>query len=1518
MQDDSVLIDQNSNSTFYKYILISAFVIIGLTISVFFMIRHNHFLEKREHSKVLLKEIQLKYNSILDSYVNTADILFNHYVNHPYILNKYKQADSDDKQIRENVRQELLKIMGPVYEQMDSYHVRQFHFHLPDGTSFLRLHKPEKYGDSLKDIRYSVNLANSQLRTVRGFESGRVKYGFRNVYPLILDGEHLGSVEISFGFDHIRDKLHNTFPRDYSFLIKKSVIEETIWGNQQSQYIQSKLCENYFKEKESNNDYSLTFLDKKALECIHEKVKIGGKYVLPIRRENSVIAHVFLPIRNVQGEQIAYLHSAAADITYENYHQQYIIEIILLFSTAFIILITTFFLIRHYWQRVKSEEELKQSERRYRFIAENTSDGIIVLKNGKITYASPAYSKILGYPESKEIGRDESEILSLIHPDDLDEVQNKINNAIKMGRKETKYIYRAKTPNNEYKWREDHARFIYSKNGDYEKAIVVSRDITERKKNIQAQKELAERVEAGLKAGNLAWWELNFPSGQVTFDSRKAEMIGYSPEQFNNYTDFTDLIHPDDYERAMQAMRDHLDGKESTYEVEYRMKTSNGNYIWFRDLGNVVEKSDKKTRMVGIIEDINERKEDQQALIKSERKFRRFVENANDIIYSLTTDNIFSYVSPNWKEILGHERSEVIGHEFGEFVHPEDLSEIKKKLQKYLKTGEKAGTVTYRVKHKNGNWRWHSANSSIVKDENGEITNLIGIAHDITDRKRAKEKLRQNEEKFSQITENLSEVVWLRSKDSSKMIYISPSYEKLWGRSRESLYKNPNSFVVSIHDDDRNRIIKKLQEYQKTGHFREEYRIIQPSGKTKWIRAQSFQVKDDQDKVVRHAGIAVDITKLKTTEAELIEAKEKAQKYAKDARAASKAKSDFLASMSHEIRTPLNSIIGFTELLLDTELNSTQRNHLKNVNNSGQTLLELINDILDFSKIEAGRLELDYVDSDLIDLMEKTIDIIKIPAHEKGIELLLDIDSDLPQMVSIDSGRLRQVLANLLSNAVKFTNEGEIELKAAVQNKTDHIVSLTFSVIDTGIGINKEQQERIFESFTQADGSTTRRFGGTGLGLTISSQLVDKMGGELKLDSKKGKGSRFYFTIEMEIVREKSQEFEDIQIQNALVVDDNAHNRTIIKNILHQWGISSYLSGNGQSGIHKYKKYRDTIDLIIVDYQMPDMTGLEMAQQLKLSSESRPCILIYSSTDRDINSRSLKKYGINHKLEKPVKQNSLQQILEIYSDQKFEKGTKAETKTKQEISSLSIDILIAEDNEMNMMLAKNIVKKLLPNASIFESKNGKQALEVFNKEQPDVILMDIHMPDMNGLEATREIRKDDQNVPIIALTAGVMEDEKEQTLEAGMDGFLSKPIDQDDFAEIITDQIDLEINNQNTEESNSEQINEDHLLNIEKLNDEYGSNITEKLLNKAIQTMPDYFNELKEAWQARDFDKLKLQAHTIKGMAMNIYASNLREIAFEMEKAAGNNNAEIIEEKIDDLEIVYEQTLEIMQNKFGD
>jgi signal transduction histidine kinase/CheY-like chemotaxis protein len=535
-----------------------------------------------------------------------------------------------------------------------------------------------------------------------------------------------------------------------------------------------------------------------------------------------------------------------------------------------------------------------------------------------------------------------------------------------------------------------------------------------------------------------------------------------------------------------------------------------------------------------------------------------------------------------------------------------------------------------------------------------------------------------------------------------------------------------------------------------------------------------------------------------TRTAELLAANEDLVATRDEAQAASRAKSDFLANMSHEIRTPMNGVIGMTELALDTELTSEQREYLAAVKSSADSLLTIINDILDFSKIEAGKLEFESVEFRIRDCLGDALRAIAVRADEKGLELAYDVAPDIPDVLSGDPGRLRQVVLNLIGNAIKFTGEGEVVLQVETVARTETTTRLRLVVTDTGIGIHPEKLARIFQPFTQADGSSTRLYGGTGLGLTISTQLVERMGGEITVESTLGRGSMFSFTADFRIAEAAAivpVRLPSLEGLRVLIVDDNATNRRILEGTLTHWAMRPTSVASGAEALAAVTATAaDPFPLILLDAHMPEMDGFMFAEQLSLVSGARaPTIMMLSSGGQRGDAARCLAIGIKAYLLKPLNRSELLQAILTTLSVSSPKATPDRLVTRHTLQEdhSALRILLAEDNVVNQRVAMRVLEKAGHHVTL--AHDGRAAVDAWAAEDAahpfDLILMDVQMPVLDGFQATGMIREQEQktgrHISIVAMTARAMQGDRERCLAAGMDDYLTKPIVFKDLLEVL-------------------------------------------------------------------------------------------------------------------------------------
>ncbi len=782
---------------------------------------------------------------------------------------------------------------------------------------------------------------------------------------------------------------------------------------------------------------------------------------------------------------------------------------------------------------------------------------------------------------------------------------------------------------------------------------------------------------------------------------------------------------------------------------------------------------------------------------------------------------------------------------------------------------------------RDGSHYWVNATIVPFLDETGLPYQYVSIRTDITAQKRMGEQIEESRRFLQGLTDALGEGVYAVD-PAGNCTFVNPEAARLLGWSREELLGKPIHEVIHYRKADGAPPALMGQAFHS-----EDDCFTRRGGETFPVSLAAVPLMED-GRIKGSVAIFQDISLRKQTERALKSAKEAAE-------AASRAKSDFLATMSHEIRTPMNGIIGMTELALDTELSPVQREYLEIVKVSADSLLTVINDILDFSKIEAGKMEMDEVPFYLRDMLADVVKPLAVRAEQKGVELICDVAASVPDCLIGDPHRIRQVIVNLAGNAIKFTGEGEIVVRVVPDFLGKHETMLHFMVSDTGIGIPQEKQAQIFESFSQADNSTTRKYGGTGLGLTISSRLVQLMGGRIWVESQPGQGSTFHFLVRLgisddgEIVCPHTQSA-DLYGARALVVDDNATNRRVFSEMLGNWGMQVDTAELGMVALDRLWRAAGSerpYQLVLLDVMMPEMDGFEVAREIRRNSATAKVpVLILSSALRGDSGAICRELLLNACLTKPVKQSDLLKHIQAALGASAQSKHSLRRRITPSHTSDGLHILLAEDNPINQKLAVHLLEK--HGHRITLANNGLEALDVLAREEVDLVLMDMQMPEMDGIETTLRIREREktgnEHIPIIAMTANVMQEDRQRCLEAGMDGYVSKPINSEALFAAISG-VCLTSPLAPTASAEAEQSREpafDYARALAGADQEIIAIIGADFLQQA----PAYLTALDTAIAAADCNTVARLAHTLKGLLGNFAAKPAMEAARAIEQAS--------------------------------
>ncbi len=1095
----------------------------------------------------------------------------------------------------------------------------------------------------------------------------------------------------------------------------------------------------------------------------------------------------------------------------------------------------------NYNELQKARNELLQEKKYLASILQSQTNYVIRINRvGHFTYVNPAFINTFKHTEEDIKNKF---FYETIFPKDMIRCHQVAEDCWKSPGKIAKLLIKKPIGNTrDFLWTEWEFLALTDDDGEIREIQAIGLDVTDKVQSQEIKEDAIDTLSYAMTYAKMGSWRLDFETQELLLSKEIKALLAM--EEVSNSIHLDDFllkyIVPEDLLTVSEEFTKAAQNKHNKeYETSFscRVITNQG---WMRYLfvkGKVINEQGS----FGIAQDITAQKEAENALLNSEQKFRLLAENSEDIISVHAADGTMWYLSPSVTSVLGYEVADMIGKSIIQYVHPDDR-------HKFFPTEENKNPLSesetliirYRIFKKDGSFIWLESIIKPIVDDN-EVIKLICTSRNITDQKNAQEKLKKKDQLLYAVSEathsllintNLSQAITesiqvLGNKAMVDRVYLFQNHfdieKQCWVASEINEWNETES-SARIHTGTTQRIpfekiskiISPLQQNQPFLCYKgqeQDQQLLDILERTKVQSSLALPIflKDtfwgfvgfDEMKKERqwteaefsilrsYASSLSAAIERKQIELELIQAKEVAE-------SASHAKSEFMANMSHELRTPMNGIIGFTDLVLTTDLQKTQRDYLQNVKKSAYGLLEIINDILDFSKIEAGKLLIDNTLFKLDELVEDTIDILNVKAYEKNLEMLFKVDQHIPSQFIGDPVRIRQVLVNLLGNAIKFTREGEIFISikkmSDVYLKEDkRFMNISILVTDTGIGISKEKLQKIFESFTQEDTSTTRKYGGTGLGLTIAKSLAELMDGRLTVESEPGKGSTFTFQLQLEVANEQPEVSSPLKplLKKVLVVDDNATNRELMQEIFVYLNIACEVAPNGPAALEKIQQSgqeKQPFDLIITDHHMPGMDGIALIKEVKnkLQNNTQPSILMLSSLEKNMYQYEADKTGINKFLSKPVKMHELHSTLLSLFEKNMQNDALHPSLPVIEKITQAASIMVVDDDPINMLLISEVLRRM--GFDVIQMHNGRDALEALPHYEPVLIFMDVNMPDIDGYTTTKLMRQLPEphcNIPIIALTADAMKGDREKCLDAGMNNYISKPFKREEIEAVL-------------------------------------------------------------------------------------------------------------------------------------
>jgi PAS domain S-box-containing protein len=1103
-------------------------------------------------------------------------------------------------------------------------------------------------------------------------------------------------------------------------------------------------------------------------------------------------------------------------------------------------------------------------------------------------------------------------------------------------------------------------------------------DLTERNRVERAIWESQARLDLAIRGSNVGIWENEMPDGDYRRGRLRCinvlEPLGYEPGELTvDYPTWESLFHPDDRDRVAQAVAAYLAGEAPAYEAEYRVRHRDGSYRWMLSRGIALRDSAGRAyRLLGTRVDITDRKRAEEALRDSERLMNSVLSHTPGLVYRCLADERWTglYAAGQFRPIAGLDPEDFVAGRvtYDQIMHPDDIEPVRRLVLDSLSRRESFENE-HRIFDREGRIKWILTRARGIFDEDGTLRYIEGLNIDITDRKRAEEE----ETKRARLAELGRDVGLALTRGDSLRGILQPCAEalvqhldaalaRIWTLDPEEdiLLLQASAGLYTRIDGSHSRVpvgqfkiglIAQERRPHLTNDLLSDPRVSDPG----WVRREGmvafagyplvvegrlrgvlaiFARGPLPETVLLALGSVADMIALgierKIQEEELRRAKEAAE-------AANEAKSQFLANVSHEIRTPMNAILGMTELALDTVLSPDLREYLEIVKSSADSLLKIINDLLGFSVLEAGKLELDPADFSLRTILGETLRALALRAHKKGLELACHVHRDVPDALFGDAGRLRQVLLNLIGNAIKFTEQGEVVVKVESVDVDDPCAPWTvdsgpwplqgvrFSVSDTGIGIPPEKQQKVFQAFEQEDNSTKRKYGGSGLGLTIAAQLVALMGGRITIESKPGDGSTFRFSASFgrrtDPPGPPEQPLADLRGLPVLVVDDSGISRQILVDWLTCWQMSPTAVADGLTALEVLWRDRaagQQFALMLLDARIPGTDALALVAKIRQNPELSSIRMILMTSDdhfRDI--ARFRELGVAAHLMKPIHEAEL--LETIYRAMGRPGPAPAERSASgppalPNAPARSLHVLVAEDAPFNQQLIEHLLRRWGHDVRV--AADGRAALNALREGAFDLMVLDVHMPETDGFEVIAEVRRWERStgghLPVIALTARSMLGERDRCLAAGMDDYLAKPFHADEFAAAIAR---LTTPEDQADPSPPSSARPGDLLDRATLLKACGGDTV--LLRRLCHTFractPDALDRIRDAVRGRATARLRDEAHQLRGI-VSTFSAAAAEVTLRLEEAGAGGRFDDAESLIANLAEIVRRLVPLLED----